>query len=75
MVKNLSVNAGDAREDGLIPGSGRSPGGGNYTPVFLSGEFHGQGSLVGYSPWGRKKSDTSERVNTQTQTHLKQNLI
>ena len=26
--------------------------------VFLSGEFHGQRSLVGYSPWGHKKSDT-----------------
>jgi len=24
------------------------------TPVFLSGEFHGQRSLVGYSPWGCK---------------------
>ena len=24
------------------------------TPVFLSGEFHGQRSLVSYSPWGRK---------------------
>ena len=25
------------------------------TPVFLPGEFHGQKSLVGYSPWGRKR--------------------
>ena len=58
MVKNLSVNAGDAREDSLIPGSGRSPGGGNYTPVSLPREFHGQGSLVGYSPWGHKELDT-----------------
>ena len=29
------------------------------TPVFLSGEFHGQKSLVGYSPWSRKESDTT----------------
>jgi len=28
------------------------------TPVFLSGEFHGQRSLEGYSPWGHKESDT-----------------
>ena len=28
------------------------------TPVFLPGEFHGQRSLAGYSPWGRKESDT-----------------
>ena len=30
------------------------------TPVFLPGEFHGQRSLVGYSPWGHKESDITE---------------
>ena len=30
------------------------------TPVFLPGEFHGQRSLVGHSPWGRKKSGMTE---------------
>ena len=30
------------------------------TPIFLPGEFHGQRSLAGYSPWGRKESDTTE---------------
>ena len=30
------------------------------TPVFLPGESHGQRSLVGYSPWGHKESDTAE---------------
>ena len=30
-------------------------------PVFFPGESHGQWSLVGYSPWGRKQSDTAER--------------
>ena len=29
MVKNLPANAGDIRDRGLIPGSGRSPGEGN----------------------------------------------
>ena len=29
-------------------------------PVFLPGEFHGQRSLDGYSPWGHKESDTTE---------------
>ena len=29
-------------------------------PVLLPGEFHGQRSLVGYSPWGRKELDTTE---------------
>ena len=33
------------------------------TPTFLPGEFHGQRSLVGYSPWGRKESDTTEQLN------------
>ena len=32
------------------------------TPVFLRGEFHGQSSLVGYSPWGCKESDMTERL-------------
>ena len=30
------------------------------TPMFLSGKSHGQRSLVGYSPWGHKGSDTTE---------------
>ena len=30
------------------------------TPVLLSGKSHGQRSLVGYSPWGRKESDVTE---------------
>ena len=30
------------------------------TPVFLTGESHGQRSLVGYSPWGHKESDMAE---------------
>ena len=29
------------------------------TPVFLPGEFHGQKSLAGYSPWGHIESDTT----------------
>ena len=32
------------------------------TPVFLPGESHGQRSLAGCSPWGRKESDTTERL-------------
>ena len=61
VVKNPSANAGGVREAGSIPGSGRSlertwqP-----TPIFLSGESHGQRSLVGYSPQGCKKLDTTE---------------
>ena len=35
-VKNLPANAGDAEDEGLIPGSGRSPGGGNGNPLQYS---------------------------------------
>ena len=34
------------------------------TPVFLPGESHGQRSLVGYSPWGRKESNTTQQLTT-----------
>ena len=33
------------------------------TPVFLPGESHGWGSLVGYSPWGRKELDMTEQLH------------
>ena len=33
------------------------------SPVFLPGESHGQRSLVGYSPWGRKELDTTEHLH------------
>ena len=65
MVKNSPANAGDMRDAGSIPGSGRSPGGGHGDPLQCSclGKFHGQRSLVGYSPWGRKESDMTERLS------------
>ena len=54
VVKNAPANAG---ESGLW---GRSPGdeNGNH-PVFLPGESQGERSLAGYSPWGRKQSETT----------------
>ena len=36
------------------------------TPVFLPGKSHEQRSLVGYNPWGRKESDRTERLNSNT---------
>ena len=36
VVKNLPANAGDIREVGSIPGSGRSPGGGHGSPLWCS---------------------------------------
>ena len=61
MAKNLHASAGDVRDEGLIPGSGRCPGGGHQQPmpVFLPGESNGQWSPMGYCPQGHKESDTS----------------
>ena len=60
LVKNPPVNAGDIRDVGSIPGSGRSPGGRKPTQVFLPGKSHGQKSLMDYSPYGHKELDTTE---------------
>ena len=34
------------------------------SPVFLPGKFHGQRSLAGYSPWGRRESDMTEQLTS-----------
>ena len=39
------------------------------TPVFLPGEFYGQRSLAGYSPWGCKESDMTERLHFSLQAY------
>ena len=51
---------------GSISGSGRSPGEGNGNPLHYSclETPHGQRSLTGYSLWGRKEWDTTERLST-----------
>ena len=56
VVKNLPANAGDAEDMGLIPRSGSSPRGGNGNPLQYSclENPHGQRSLAGYSPRGRR---------------------
>ena len=35
----------------------------------LPGKSHRQKSLVGYSPWGRKESDSIEHTHTHTHAH------
>jgi len=49
------------------PGMGRFPGGGHGNPLQFSclENPHEQMNLVGYSPWGRKESDTTERLSTE----------
>ena len=41
-----------------------------HTSVFLPGEFHGQRSLAGYSPWGCKESDVTERLTDARHTYM-----
>ena len=36
------------------------------TPVFLPGDFHGQGSLEGYGPWDHAESDMTEHTARDT---------
>ena len=61
VVKNLPASAGDVRDTGLTPGSGRSPGGGHGNPLQYSClEIPWTEALMGYSPWSRKESDRTE---------------
>ena len=41
------------------------------SPVFLPGNFHGQRSLAGYSPWHCKESDTTKWLSTQCPKYTK----
>ena len=62
VVKNLPANAADIRDTGLIPGSGRSPGGGHGNLLQYSSleNPHGQRSLAGYSLEGCTELDMTE---------------
>ena len=62
--KESACNAGDP---GFDPWVGTIPWRRAWqpAPVFLPGESHGQRSLAGYSPWGRRASDMTERLSTQ----------
>ena len=72
--KNLPAIAGDIRDMGSIPGSGRSPGGGHGKPLQLSS---------GESPWTEEPDSLQsmglQRVRhdiaTNTHTHIKFNVL
>ena len=72
VVKNRPASAGDARDVGLIPGPGRSPGVGNGNPLQYSclGNSMDRGAWWGTVP-GVAKSWTrlSARAHTHTHTH------
>ena len=64
--KESVCNTGDP---GSIAELGRSPGGRHGHPLQCSylENPHGQRSLVGYSPWGGKELDATERLSTAQQ--------
>ena len=57
--KESACNVGDL---GSIPGSGRSPGGGNGNPLQYSCQENPMDSGA-WCPWGGKESDTTERLH------------
>ena len=71
VVKNLPASAGDSRDTGLIPGSGRSPGEGNGSPL----QYSCLANPMDRGVWratvhGVTELDTTERLNTHTHIHL-----
>ena len=74
MIQSPPASIEDARDVVLIPRSGRIPWSRKWhpTPVFLSGKFHGQRTLAGYSSWGCKELDTTERESTYHHTNRAQ---
>ena len=45
------------------------------TPVFFPGDFHGQRSLAGYSPWGRQELDRTERLSFNSGRFLDSDIL
>ena len=67
--KNPPAYAGDPRDTGYIPKSGRSSREGNGNPLlFLPGKSLEQGSLAGYSPRGRKEADMTKHLSAHAHT-------
>ena len=61
VVENPHANAGDIRDTGFIPESGRSPGEGNGSPLQYSClENPMDRGVAGCSPWGPEESDMTE---------------
>ena len=67
--KESACNEGDLC---LIPGLGRSLGGGHGNPLQYSclDNPHGQRRLAGYSPWGGKESDMTEQLSIAMQIEI-----
>ena len=78
MIKNPPANAGDVRDTGLIPGSGRSPGGGHGNPLQYSflenpmdgGAWQATGHRVAKSQTRLKRVGMHAHTHTHTHTHV-----
>ena len=66
VAKKPPASVGDARDMGLIPGSGRSPGGGHGNPLQYSclGNSMDKGAWRALVHGGHKESDTTEYTHT-----------
>ena len=64
VVKSPPTNAKRHRRCRFSPWFGKKPWEREWllTPEFLPGEFHGQRSMAGYSPWGHKELDVAEQL-------------
>ena len=72
MVKNLSANAGDVRDAGLTPGSGRCPGVGNGNPFQYSCLENPMDRGVWWAiVHGVQRVGHDERLSTHTSFHRK----
>ena len=74
VVKKLPANAGDVKDEGLIPASGRSPGGGHGNPLQYSCLEHPMdrracGDRRACSPWGHEESDATEVTQQAYRVH------
>ena len=72
MVKNLPATTGQVRDEGWIPGSGRSPGGGHGNPLQYSWLENPMDRGDWRAPWGHKELDTTEATED---THTKGTFI
>ena len=74
---NLPTNVGDTRDMGYIPGSGRSPGGGNSNPLQYSClEFSSidRGAWQAIVHGGHKETDTTWQLSTQALWQLQKEM-
>ena len=65
VVKNMPANAGDTRDMDLIPRSRKQQS----TSVLFPGKFHGQRSLVDFSPHDHEELDMTEQLHIHNFIH------